>query len=233
MTLLKSDMKLDRKLAVAKLASGAVGIWGLLSLIGLLIQHVLVYGSIGMWDRHVEIWFVARRSSSLNTITSYANNLGSTRAVIAIVIVLFVTLRWRLGRWRESWVMLIVMVGEVSIFVTVALTVHRLRPDVPRLDKSPPTSSFPSGHTAAALALYGGVAVMVICIYGRSGGTSAIAVILFAIPVLVGTSRLYRGMHYPTDVLAGAVGGGLWMTLVIYTLYPKNLRYTSVKVPSM
>ena len=218
------QQKLDKKVIVLKLVGGAIALWGLLSLIGLLIKHVLVYNGIGAWDRSVEVWFVAHRRGSLNTLTSYANDLGSTRYVIGIVIVIFLLFRWRLGRWYESWVILTVMVGEVTVFVAVTLTVHRLRPDIIRLDKSPPTSSFPSGHTAAAVALYGGVAVLLIYIYGRNWKTSLAAVLLFCLPIIVGISRLYRGMHYPTDVLAGALGGGLWMSLVISTLLPSKVR---------
>ena len=223
--------KLDKKGIALKLAGGAIALWGLLALIGLLIKHILVYGRIGTWDRSVEVWFVAHRRDSLNTLTSYANDLGSTRSVIGIAIVVFLLFRWRLGRWHESWVILTVMVGEVTIFVAVTLTVHRLRPEVVRLDKSPPTSSFPSGHTAAAMALYGGLAVLLISIYGSNWKTNFVAILLFCIPIIVATSRLYRGMHFPTDVLAGALGGGLWMALAISTLLPREIssEYRRVK----
>ena len=222
--------KLDTRLISLKLVGGAIALWGLLALIGLLIKHVLVYGRVGSWDRSVEVWFVAHRRGSLNTLTSYANDLGSTRSVIGLAIVIFLVFRWRSGRWHESWVILTVMVGEVTIFVAVTLTVQRLRPDVVRLDKSPPTSSFPSGHTAAAMALYGGLAVLLMCIYGGNWKTSFVAVLLFCLPVIVALSRLYRGMHYPTDVFVGAVGGGLWMALVISTLLPRQVRSEYRKV---
>ena len=85
---------------------------------------------------------------------------------------------------------------------------------------APPTSSFPSGHTAAAIALYGCLAVLLMWVYGRRPATRVAAVVLFCIPVVVGLSRLHRGMHYPSDILVGALGGGLWLLLVITTLLP-------------
>jgi membrane-associated phospholipid phosphatase len=45
---------------------------------------------------------------------------------------------------------------------------------------------------------------------------------LLLVPVIVGAARLYRGMHHPTDVLFGALGGGLWLTLVLLTLLPSR-----------
>ena len=216
--------KSDKKEVFLKLIGGAIALWGLLSLLGLLIRHVLFYGRIGTWDRQIEVWFAAHRRGSLNTLTGYANALGGTYSVIGLVIVVFFIFRWRLGRWDESLVIFTVMVGEVTVFLAVTFTVQRSRPAVIRLDKSPPTLSYPSGHTAAALALYGGVAVLLFLIHGRNWKTIILAVILFSLPILVGVSRLYRGMHFPTDVLAGALGGGLWMAFVISVLIPKGIR---------
>jgi membrane-associated phospholipid phosphatase len=81
---------------------------------------------------------------------------------------------------------------------------------------------FPSGHTATAVALYGCIAILVFWIYSRRPATRVAVVVLCCIPVVVGMSRLYRGMHYPSDVLAGALTGGLWLLLVITTLLPRQ-----------
>jgi membrane-associated phospholipid phosphatase len=212
----------DWKIVTLRLAGGAVVLWGLFSLIGVLVTHILVHGRVQSADRGVEVWFAARRTGVWNSVTMFGTNMAETQVAIAVTVVVVLLLRWRLGRWYESWIMVAAMVGELLVFYSVTATVHRPRPPVLRLDVAPPTSSFPSGHTAASVALYGCIAILVFWIYGRRPATRVAVVVLCCIPVVVGMSRLYRGMHYPSDVLAGALTGGLWLLLVITTLLPRQ-----------
>ncbi|HEX7404359.1 MAG TPA: phosphatase PAP2 family protein [Candidatus Nanopelagicaceae bacterium] len=211
-----------QKVIALRLVGGAIALWGTLSLIGVLVKHVFAYGRAGSWDRSVDVWFVAHRTTSLNTLTSYANDLANTRSVVGITIVIALLLRWRMGRWNESWIILTVMIGEVVVFLAVTLTVRRPRPSVVQLDKAPPTSSFPSGHTMASMACYGAIAILLLWIYGRNWKSLTVATLLFCIPILVALSRLYRGMHFPTDVISGAFGGAVWLFIVTSTLRPKD-----------
>jgi membrane-associated phospholipid phosphatase len=211
----------DRKVVALRLAGGAVVLWGLLCLLGELMAHVLSTGSFHHADLGVDIWFAGHRSGVWNDVTLVGTNMAQTETAIGVTAVVVLFLRWRLGRWYESLVLITVMVGELAVFFGVTEIVTRPRPPVARLDAAPPTSSFPSGHTAAAMALYGGIALLVLWIYGRRRSTLIVAVVLFCVPVFVGLSRLYRGMHYPTDVLAGALLGVLWLTLVMATLLPR------------
>jgi undecaprenyl-diphosphatase len=138
---------------------------------------------------------------------------AETETVIAIGLVFFVVLRWRLGRWLESMFLAVSLIGEVTIFVSTTLLVERHRPAVPRLDAAPPTSSFPSGHTAASVTLYGGLA-LIAWRAARASWLRAVATALAVLmPVGVGLSRLYRGMHNPTDVLAGALFACCWLAV--------------------
>jgi undecaprenyl-diphosphatase len=78
---------------------------------------------------------------------------------------------------------------------------------VHRLDSTPPTSSYPSGHTAASVALWVGLAVVVWSLT-RSAVARTIAWILaVVVPIIVGISRMYRGMHHFTDVCTSLVLG--------------------------
>src|SRR5450631_3485916 len=210
----------DMKVVALRLVGGAVVLWAALSLIGVLVTSVLGSGRGQSWDRGVDVWMAAHRTASWNTITMFGSGLANTQTAIAVTVVVGLFLRWRLGRWYESWIVVAAIAGELAVFLAVTATVHRPRPPVTELDVAPPTSSFPSGHTAAAIALYGCTAVLLMWTYGRRRATRVAAVALFCIPVVVGLSRLYRGMHYPSDVLVGALGGGLWLLLVITTLLP-------------
>jgi membrane-associated phospholipid phosphatase len=212
----------SRKVVVLRLAGGAVALWGVFVLLGLLLTHALYRGSAHRADLRVDLWFAAHRTGLWNDVTLVGTSMAQTETVIGVTILLVLLLRWRLGRWYEAGVIITVMVGELLIFFGVTATVHRPRPPVARLDVAPPTSSFPSGHTAAAVALYGVIAVMVLWMFGRRWATRVAVAVLCCVPVFVGLSRLYRGMHYPSDVLAGALMGGLWLLIVISTLLPQR-----------
>ena len=105
------------------------------------------------------------------------------------------------------------MVGETAIFMATTLFIDRPQ-RVPQLDTAPPTSS-PSGHTAAAVCFYGSVAAIILW-HSRHRWIKVLAVVVCAVPLMIAGSRVYRGMHYPTDVLAGVLLGAIWLTVVIF-----------------
>ena len=207
------------RIVALRLAGGAVGVWALLSLVGLFITRVVSPDGPPSWDAGTIDWLVAHRTPTMNVATGIGSGIANTQAAIAVTVVVVLLLRWRLGRWYESWIVVAAIAGELLVFVAITTTVHRARPAVERLDPAPPTSSFPSGHTAAAIALYGCLAILLLVLW--LGGASRLAAcVLFAIPFVVGFSRLYRGMHFPSDVVFGAVGGALWLLVVTTTLLP-------------
>jgi undecaprenyl-diphosphatase len=106
---------------------------------------------------------------------------------------------------------MLAVTGESLIFLLTTLLIERARPPVPLLDGGPPTSSYPSGHVAAAVACYGSLAAIVLWRSRHAllrAGAVAVAV---GVPLLVVVSRLYRGMHFPSDVVAGLLLGTAWL----------------------
>ena len=116
-------------------------------------------------------------------------------------------------KWRPSWFLVVAVAGQALVFLCVQFAVKRPRPHVKRLDSGIPTSSYPSGHTGAATALFVGSALL-IAWYVRKRWLRTLAVTVFlAIPLVVAASRLYRGAHHLTDVLAAYVNGGITIAI--------------------
>src|SRR5215212_11023690 len=131
-----------------------------LTVIGWMLSHVVQNNSLGRTDAGISRWFARERTGDLNEVTAVTSEIGGTititiLAVLSVAVAAFV---WR--RWREPMLVAVAVAGEVAIFLVVTLLVDRKRPPVSHLDQAPPTSSFPSGHTAAAICLWGALAVL-------------------------------------------------------------------------
>ncbi|MDA8435938.1 MAG: phosphatase PAP2 family protein [Actinomycetales bacterium] len=212
---------LHRGAVAARLVGGGLLLALALSLVGWSIVRLANGSALTRWEDGVNSGLAAARTPTMNTLSHIGSYLAETVTCIALLVVMVIVLRVWLGRWRESWTLFAAIVGELLVFLIVTALVDRPRPDVPHLDAAPPTSSFPSGHTGAAVAFYGCLAIIVLRQLRPRWLAVTVASVLFVVPIIVGAARLYRGMHHPTDVLFGAIGGGLWLALVLVTLLPR------------
>ncbi|WP_405690532.1 diacylglycerol kinase family protein [Streptomyces sp. NBC_01185] len=155
------------------------------------------------------------RTGTFDTVSLIVSEAGNTVTVVAgtLLACLALLLVPRLPRWRDALFLSVAVSLQSLVFLVITEAVDRTRPDVDRLDASPPTSSYTSGHTGAATALYAGLAVLVL---HRAKGPwrKVVAVLLLLVPVLVGLARAYRGMHHPTDIAGGLLNGGLSLLIV-------------------
>lgn len=209
----RSPLRAELLQAVVRLVLGAVLVGLIVCGVGLLLAHPLTRAGFTHFEGGVDRWFAAHRSSGWNQVTNAASVAGDTPAAIGVSVVAFILLRLLVGRWREPVLLAVSMLGEVAIFIVSTSVVGRHRPTVAHLDGSPPTSSFPSGHTAASTTLYGTLAIVVLAYAGRALWRAGAVVLAMVIVLSIGLSRLYRGMHYPTDVAGGILLGLLWITV--------------------
>ncbi|MFD6426508.1 diacylglycerol kinase family protein [Streptomyces sp. NPDC060198] len=188
---------------------------GLLTGFGLLIT-----GPARNWwpltvEDEVNEGFERIRTHALTSASLIGSSAGNTSTVVGITLLVCVGLILvpRLPRWREAIFLSVAVSLQSLVFLVITESVDRTRPDVERLDASPPTSSYTSGHTGAATALYGGLAVLVLSRV-RGPWRRILGAVFLLIPLLVGVARLYRGMHHPTDVAGGLLNGGLSLLIV-------------------
>lgn len=174
--------------------------------LGLIITKLLVGGPVGRWDNSVNRWFVTQRTATLDSVSNVGSTFGATLTVIGIAVVASIVLAIR-RCWRELGFLAAALTLEATVSLTTSVVVNRPRPHVVRLDAAPPTASFPSGHTAAAIALYVGLALVITSRVHSSTVRAFVWLFAIAIPIYVGISRLYRGMHHPTDVMGSVILG--------------------------
>ncbi|MFD3547214.1 diacylglycerol kinase family protein [Streptomyces sp. NPDC058655] len=206
----------------------ARGTWPLLLLPAQAVSMVglglLVTGpAAGHWPLSVEGRanqdLAESRAAPTTGVSEWFSLLASTEVIIGVTLVCIVALLV-LPRvaWRTEALFLGASVAAQSaVFLVVTVFVARPRPGVPQLDGAPPTSSFPSGHVGASVALYGGLAVIAF-LRMRGPWRYALPGVLLLVPPAVGLSRMYRGMHFPTDVAGGLLNGTATLVVIGFLL---------------
>jgi membrane-associated phospholipid phosphatase len=150
--------------------------------------------------------FEDARTETWNTITKFMSMVGNTEYVIAMAVIVTAVVWWRTKEWWFAVVPLVAISLQATVFVLAAAVVGRERPPVERLDPSPPTSSYPSGHVGASTALYVSFALMATRISNVLVRRVVIVLCIIA-PLLVSYARLYRGAHHVSDIVVGMLNG--------------------------
>jgi len=199
-----------------------VAVEGMLLGLGLLVTRVLARTSLARGEVAFEQFVVDHRSPLWNQATRVGTLLGATNSVIALTAVGCLLLAWRGHGPRLPTFLAVAVAGETVLFVAASTVLDRLRPAIPHLDEAPPTSSFPSGHTAATMALWVGLALGLARTHPHHPLRILSWVLAVALPAVVLVCRLYRGMHWPTDVAASIAFTLAWLLLLRAILLPRD-----------
>lgn len=164
---------------------------------------------------HTIISFVqSYETPSLTTFMTVMSWVGSATIVIPITLISLILLYFVWRRRAQALLFFIVIVGTVILNMTLKLYFHRERPDLNRIIEET-GYSFPSGHTMMAFSLY----IIIAFVTWRTVQTKVGAVMLtfFAAFMIlaIAISRIYLGVHFPSDIIGGFLASGLWLALSI------------------
>jgi membrane-associated phospholipid phosphatase len=190
--------------------------------LGFLVTRLLVHSSLHRAEGAFEQDVLRSRTPFWSSVTGFGTVLGATETVIALTAVGCLVLAWRGHGPRLPTFLAVAVAGETVLFLLASTVIDRLRPTIQHLDGAPPTSSFPSGHTAASVALWCGLALGLARTHPRHPLRVLSWFLAVAVPVFVLVSRLYRGMHWPTDVAASVLFTLLWLLLLRAVLLPPD-----------
>jgi undecaprenyl-diphosphatase len=201
---------------VVVMLAGLAAIAAISICLGLIVTRVLepAWG-IGAADERVEVWLAAHRTAA----RTHASLIGSIIAggvVLPIVAGVTALVCAVLRKWRIAAFVVFSLGVESAAYRITTLVVHVHRPRVVRLEHLPVNASYPSGHAAASIAVYGGLALLLTSRFPsfvvRAISWSCVLVVV----AFVATSRMYRGMHHPLDVVGGVVVGVGALVVVVF-----------------
>jgi membrane-associated phospholipid phosphatase len=192
--------------------------------LGLLITKVLEHSWPFTVEDGINRGFAAHRTDPGNLITMIGSFVGSTPCIVAVTAIVAFILLKTMHSWREPLFLCAAVSAQALVFLFTTLAIDRQRPAVHHLDNSPPTSSFPSGHTSATTALYCGLA-LVLALHVRHTWAKALCWLLVVFPLYVAVSRLYRGMHHPSDVTASFLNAAVCITIMAMAILNPKVRW--------
>ncbi|KQL46343.1 hypothetical protein AN963_15385 [Brevibacillus choshinensis] len=171
---------------------------------------------LSLFDSAVIGWVQSGISPALTSFMLFITFLGSTSALLMVITVAAGLMWWQKKRW-EALFLVIALGGGVLFNLVLKWSYHRERPSILRLVEEE-GFSFPSGHSMASFILYGMIGILLYLFVVSRAAKVAIVVIVVALILLIGTSRIYLGVHYPSDVLAGYTAGGAWLAICLLGL---------------
>ncbi len=184
----------------------------LFTILSIMVSSQILGGfEISFYDELAE-----HMSPLLTILMKVISFMGNTITVtlICIVFVLVNKTRWKYG--------IISSMGVITSFISnwsLKLLFARERPNILRLVNET-NYSFPSGHSMINTTLY---SLLGICIYKNIKNKKLKYILIFIcsiMPIIIGVSRVYLGVHYITDVIAGWIGG-LIIGIIVYLIYKK------------
>jgi len=136
---------------------------------------------------------------------------------VLLIICLLLGIWWLIKQQRaEATTLAIAGVGALGLNYLLKVLFGRARPALWERVLDVGQYSFPSGHAMISMVIYGMIGYFLVKRFPRWRVLTIIGTVLLI--TIIGLSRLYLGVHWPTDVLAGYAGGIVWLTTCIFSL---------------
>lgn len=179
------------------------------TLLALLVVHVLLPASgLGLegTDESFNDTLAQHRTGTLTTIAEVGTEVGGA-PVLPIIVGLVAIVCAFMRRWLIAAFAVFVLAVESATYRVTSILVPRDRPSVHRLEGLEFDASYPSGHTAASIAVYSGLVLLLTTRFTSSLKKALAWTAAILLTTFVALSRMYEGMHHPLDVAGGVLVG--------------------------
>lgn len=212
-----SDQKLKRKLLI-------IALIGIIPFISIVLFGYLGWEEVTVIDYQISHYFYELHSPMRNTIMTAITHMGDllvqTAVTVLTVLLLLFLKKWRTGLWYG----LTVLIGAGILNGAIKEFYGRARPSQIEPLVEIGGYSFPSGHSMGSIIVYGGILFLVLRALRSKGLKIFFSLLVFLVILGIGFSRIYLGVHFPTDVIGGFSLGFSWIFLSVALF---GLNYTS------
>lgn len=191
-----------------------------ISLIGFSLMAIVIsLKDILAFDRVIMSFIQGLETPSLTAIMKFFTLMGSFKMIALIAIIVIIFLYIVLKHRSELILFTIVIIGARILNRFLKEFFQRTRPDFHRLIEIG-GYSFPSGHAMNAMAAYGILTFLLWRHISSRRGRTFLIVLSSLFILMIGISRIYLGVHYPSDIIAGYLASGFWVGMAIW-IYQK------------
>jgi undecaprenyl-diphosphatase len=195
-----------------RMVSAGLGIAATASICFAWLAYAVMHNMMGWFDDAVRGFVHSWASPMLTRCFEGITELGSFPFLMLLGLLVAWTLARR-RRYRAAVILAVSALGAQGFDQLLKGIFRRTRPEA-FFGVSPHSYSFPSGHSVESCCFYGVLAAIVAANTRSRHVRVALWVVAASITLAVGTSRIYLGVHYPTDVLGGYIAGVAWVALV-------------------
>lgn len=169
------------------------------------------------FDASVTSEILSLRNPILTDYFTFVTNIGDVKGYL-IVLILASLLTWAvIKKWRYVLQTFVILILATLSNIALKRFFDRARPEIEHL-VIVKTLSYPSGHAMSAMAFYGFIIYLVYKLRAHFLVKFALILSLSILILSIGISRIYLGVHYPSDVLGGFIAGIIWVFFCIFIL---------------
>jgi undecaprenyl-diphosphatase len=168
-----------------------------------------------VFDHAIIEWVQSQEAPFITSIMKFFTEIGSTKIVVFLCLFIIFFLYKVLHHRTELFLFISVVVGSPILNLLLKEIFQRARPDLHRLIEIG-GYSFPSVHAMNAFTVYGVLTFLLWRHIFNRGGRTLLLLISSSVIIMIGVSRIYLGVHYPSDIIGGYFASGFWLATSIW-----------------
>lgn len=193
------------------------------------IAYLVEMDQLVTFDHLIMTYVQSFETDILTNIMIFFSYIGDTVPVIIISLASAFFLYRVLHHRRELFLLVITMIGSTLLNITFKVIFQRTRPEINQIVFEE-GYSFPSGHSMAAFSLYGILTFLLWRHIKTRIGRGILLMVNSLMIVLIGLSRIYLGVHYPSDVIGAYAVSGFWLFSVIWCYqWLQERKYSTIE----